>query len=185
MQQSITNETHSRINSFLLYCGIIGAILFGLINFAFAAVNTDYIIGRQPIGDLELLKHGWIQSADFILFGLFTWAFAIGLHREITSGFGSSLIPLSQEAAALGLIIAGVFTHDPIHEVSGIVIFTSMTAGFFLFAYRFRQDVQWRGLVGYTLISGILMIVFLVLFAYARTGHGNYAGLYERAAMMT
>lgn len=78
-------------------------------------------------------------------------------------------------------MVAGVFIHNPVHLVSSIVIFSAMTAGMFLFAYRFKGDRRWKGWATYSVISGFLMIVFLGLFAYATANHG-YAGLMERMA---
>lgn len=184
MQASNSNEQRPRLHTFLLCCGIIGAMLFGIINFSFSVVNADYIIVRQPIGDLELLAHGWIQSVDFILFGLFSWAFAIGLRKELNGGFGSALIPLTQELIALGLILCGIFARDPMHVIASIVMFTFMTWSCFLFAWRFKDDPRWKGWTAYSTFTGLLMIVFLALFAYARAHHGH-AGLFERFAMIT
>lgn len=184
MQPSNTNEHRPRVHTFLLCCGIIGAITFGIINFSFSVVHTEYIIGRQPIGDLELLPNGWIQSVDFILFGLFSWAFAIGLRKELNGGFGSALIPFTQELVALGLIVAGIFARDPMHLIGSIVMFTFMTMSCFVFAWRFKSDPRWKGWAAYSVITGALMIIFLILFAYAR-GHHGYSGLFERFAMIT
>ena len=184
MQSFNSNEQRPRVHTFLLCCGIIGAMLFGIINFSFSVVNPDYVIVRQPIGDLELLPHGWIQSVDFILFGLFSWAFAIGLRKELNGGFGSSLIPLTQELVALGLILAGIFARDPMHVIASILMFTFMTSSCFLFAWRFKDDPRWKGWTLYSIVTGLLMIVFLILFAYARTHHGH-AGLFERFTMIT
>lgn len=184
MQPSTSSAPRPRVHTFLLCCGIIGALLFGLVNFSFSVVNADYIIVRQPIGDLELLPHGWIQSVDFILFGLFSWAFAIGLRKELNGGFGAALIPITQELVALGLILAGIFARNPMHVVASIVMFTFMTSSCFLFALRFKGDQRWKGWTAYSIITGLLMIVFLVLFVYAKA-HQGYAGLFERFAMIT
>lgn len=184
MQPINSDEQRPSVDTFLLSCGVIGAIAFGLINFSLSAVNMDYIIGRQPIGDLELLPDGWIQSFDFILFGLFSWAFAIGLRKELNTGFGSTLIPLTQELVALGLILAGIFARDPMHKIGSIVMFTFMTTSCFIFAWRFKGDPRWKGWYAYSLFTGLLMIVFLSLFVHARANHG-YAGLFERFAMIT
>jgi hypothetical membrane protein len=146
--------------------------------------NPEYVIVRQPIGDLELLPHGWIQSVDFILFGLFSWAFAIGLRKELNGGFGSAFIPLTQELVALGLILCGVFARNPMHVIASIIMFTFMTLSCFLFAWRFKDDPNWKGWTTYSTVTGLLMIVFLALFAYTGAHHGH-AGLFERFTMIT
>lgn len=176
-------EERPSFNTFLLCCAIIGSALFGLINFSFSAFHPDYIIVRQPIGDLELLRNGWIQSVDFIIFGLFMWAFAIGLRRELGGGTASAMLPLMHEITALALMIAGVFVHDPIHRIASIVIFISMIASFFLFAQRFKGDARWKGWSTFSLITGIVVMILVIMFGYSINNNSAYAGLLERMAM--
>jgi len=176
-------EERPPFNTFLLCCAIIGSALFGLINFSFSAFHPDYIIVRQPIGDLELLPNGWIQSVDFIIFGFFMWAFAAGLRRELGEGGSSKMLPLMHELTALGLIIAGVFVHNPMHSIASVVIFTSMIVSFFLFAQRFRGDTRWKGWATFSLITGIVVAILIIMFGYSINNNGAYAGLLERMAM--
>ena len=182
--QPDTGPDRSRANTFLLACGIIGSVIFGIINFSFATVTPDYLIIRQPIGDLELLPNGWIQSADFILLGLFTWAFAIGLRRELRGTITAQILPVLHELTAFGLLLTGVFIHNPMHIISSVVVFVSMIASVFVFAVVFKANPQWKGWSIYSIITAVLMMIFACLFAHARITGGLYAGLFERMVMI-
>src|SRR5260370_26868348 len=78
----------------VLLCGIIGPVLFVIVYFTFGDIAPDYDMLRQPIGGLELIDYGWIQSLNFIVFGLSIAAFGIGLRIELRSGFGVNALPL-------------------------------------------------------------------------------------------
>ncbi|HZX57981.1 MAG TPA: DUF998 domain-containing protein, partial [Mucilaginibacter sp.] len=99
----------------LMCLGASGSILFNIVYFAFGAVTPNYDELRQPIGNLELASHGWIQSANFIALGIFVALFAIGLRKELAGGFGATMLPLLHFLTAFGLILMGVFIHEPAH----------------------------------------------------------------------
>jgi len=69
-------------HSAFLCCGIIGAVLFNIVYFSFGAISPHYDMMRQPIGDLAHLHHGWIQSANCLVTGLFICVFALGQHTN-------------------------------------------------------------------------------------------------------
>jgi hypothetical membrane protein len=164
----------------LLCCGIIGSLLFNVIYFSFGAITPYYDMMRQPIGDLQLIRHGWIQSANCIVVGLFICAFAVGLRKELASGFGSISIPLLHILTAFGLILTGIFIHPPVHALVSIFTLASLVISFLLFARRFAGDARWKGWATYSIVTIVLMLVLLFAFLNAQSRNGPYAGVFER-----
>ena len=173
------------MHTLLLCCGIIGSILFSVTYFTFGAITPDYDMMRQAISDLELIKHGWIQNANFIVFGLFICAFAAGLRKELVSGYGITWLPLMQVFMALGLILSGIFIYQPIHTPASVLSFVSLIISFFLFTRRFAGDPRWKGWAAYSIISAVLAMFFLAMFGYAKSNNGAYAGVFERLVVVT
>jgi len=54
------------------------------------ATRTRYDPLRQPVSSLALGDWGWTQSANFIVAGLLTLAFAVGLRLTLRPGKGSA-----------------------------------------------------------------------------------------------
>src|SRR5215210_5391507 len=95
--------------SVLATAGIVGPIIFVLIVIVQSLLHPDYSQVKLPISALAAWPGGWVQDANFVLFGLLTILFAIGLHlgvgRNRAAVIGPGLLMLS----GVGLIIAGFF----------------------------------------------------------------------------
>jgi hypothetical protein len=59
------------------------------------------------------------------------------------------------------------------------VSITSLAVGCFVLARRFAREPRWRGWALYSIITGLLTIVFIALFGMSGA-HGSIAGIYER-----
>jgi len=171
----------SAYHKFLLCCGLIGSILFIALYFIEAALAEGYSSYRQAISDLEKVKYGWMQSANFIQLGVFICLFAAGLKLELKNGLLAFWLPFFQCLVALGLILSGLFIHDPFHTIASMIAFIPLVISFFLFAGVFYGDPRWRGWMTYSIISAIAMMVFLALFGMTKT-NGGPSGLFERLA---
>src|SRR5919107_4145856 len=78
----------------LLACGAIAGPLF-VIAFLFeGATRANYDSLRHPVSSLALGDYGWVQSASFVVAGLLTLAFFVGLRRALEQGKGSTWGPL-------------------------------------------------------------------------------------------
>jgi hypothetical membrane protein len=163
----------------LLFCGILGPVFFLTVYFIFGNISPDFDMMRQPIGNLELLKYGWIQSANFIVYGLFTCAFAVGLRNELQSGFGVNLLPLFHVFTALGMVLLGIFIHEPVHTYASVSSFVPLIISFILFACRFAGDQRWKGWATYTLLCAILMALLIGVYWYTAQRNNEYAGVFE------
>jgi len=58
--------------------GIVGPILFVLVVIVQSVLHPDYSQVRLPISGLAAWPGGWLQSVNFIVFGLLMISFAIG-----------------------------------------------------------------------------------------------------------
>jgi hypothetical protein len=67
----------------LLVCGVIAAPLFVIAFLIEGATHTGYNSLRHPVSSLAFGDWGWTQSANFLITGLLTLAFAIGLRRAL------------------------------------------------------------------------------------------------------
>src|SRR5579875_2966339 len=167
--------------SLLIACGILGSVIFTTTYLVSGALHHGYSPVYQTISSLELVSHGWVQQANFIVFAFFAVGFGLGMLKELRGGVGGTLFPLLQVPVAIGMLISGVFIHDPLHTIGDFITFLAIIAGFVVMAFRFAQEPQWRGWGIYSIVSALLMIFLLAMFG--RSLHsGGPAGLFERLA---
>lgn len=175
----------SRFHTFLLLCGIIGSAMFAIVNFTLSALNPDYDIASQPMGDLESGAHGWIQSANFIVAGIFLCAYAWGLRKELVTGIGAVSIPVLQLILGLAMVFLGVFVVDGLHSIVIYLLFISIMISFFIFSRRFNADKRWTHWAVYTNITAIILLIFFALYIRSGLRHGALTGIYQRGVLLT
>jgi hypothetical membrane protein len=156
------------------WAGIIGPILFTvgfLLQEAFR--RDEYSPMAEPVSALEAGPNGWIQQLNFVVFGVLTIIFAIGLHRGLRDTRLGLAGPLLLGISGIGNILAAVFplredsagvTYDPGgHIVAGMMFFLTSAVGLLVLSRRLRQDDRWRGLAAYAAASGALALLSFVL----------------------
>jgi hypothetical protein len=189
----------------LLSCGAVAGPLFVLAFLVEGATRAGYDPLRHPVSSLALGDHGWMQTANFVVAGLLTLAFAAGLQLALWPGKGSTWGPLLIGAWAIGLLGAGIFPTDPVsgyppgapdqlpgytwhgalHDHFSLPGFVALAATCFVFGSRFAA----RGERGWALYSAVTGVVFVVVFALASGGFGQteglvgFAGLFQRVAV--
>ena len=96
----------------LFVCGVIAGPLFVLVFLIEGAMTPDYDAARHPVSSLALGRFGWTQTLNFIVVGLLTLAFAVGLVRlpGARQKVGGTLVGIW----GVGLIGAGAFLTDPV-----------------------------------------------------------------------
>ena len=140
---------------------------------------------RQPISDLQLQPYGWIQSANYIIAGVFIIAFAAGLRKELASGFGAVMIPLFHVFTGVGVILLGIFINGQVQLYIGAFTFLSILSGFILLSRRFAGDPHWKGWGRATILTTLFMILLAGLFINGMIHHRPFAGILERLAVVT
>lgn len=163
---------------------MMGPALFGSVLLALSALEYSFMlgIGWQPIADpagawpsgLALGPYGLVQVANFVVSGLLLAFFSLGLHLGTTNGHGSPLGPALLFVAGTAMALMG-FETDPIRRVeprslhglihdAGFVIFVlAFLAALFSLWRRFEAYPPWRGHARYTLATGILAVLLLLL----------------------
>jgi Protein of unknown function (DUF998) len=184
----------------LFVCGVIAGPLFVLVFLIEGAMTPDYDPLRHPVSSLALGRFGWTQTLSFIVVGLLTLAFAVGLVRlrGARQKVGGTLVGIW----GVGLIGAGAFLTDPVsgyppgtpptpveatksgtvHDLFPVAAFFALGAACFVLA----GGKGWRWAI-YSVLSGA---AFLGAFFVAGIGFGQtepfveVAGLWQRVCVL-
>jgi Protein of unknown function (DUF998) len=70
----------------LLACGVVAGPLFLAVALLQALTRDGFDLGRHPLSLLSLGELGWIQITNFVVAGLLSVAFAVGLRRVLHPG---------------------------------------------------------------------------------------------------
>jgi hypothetical protein len=177
----------------LLGGGVVGPVLFVAGFLIDGAVRAGYDAATTPVSQLLLGDQGWLEIFSFVVSGVLILAFAVGLRRALTTNRGSRWGPLMVGVAGLGLVIAGISTpdpafgyppgapsgpiqsssgHDTVHLLAALLVFGGLPIACFVFARGFRaaRDAAWSG---YSLISGLGMLLVFGIYAAAAGGAGG------------
>ena len=159
-------ETHTRSDTAttrgLLTCGVIAGPLFVATAIAQILTRDGFDLRRHPLSLLSVGEHGWIQVTNFILAGILSILFSMGMARVLTDGPGSRWGPRFCALFGIGLVIGGIFTADPAlgFPVGAPEGYPShLTSGLLVIARRFAAE----GLRRTAVVSRIAAAVCLVL----------------------
>jgi hypothetical membrane protein len=181
------------------WAGVVGPILFtGTYMVQEAFRRDEYSPIAEPVSALEAGPNGWVQQANFVVFGLLTLAFAVGLHRGIRPTRRGLVGPALLFVSGIGLLLAAVFplredavgvTYDPGgHFVAGLVFFLSSAVGLVAVSRRLTGDRRWWDIATYTRWCGLLALAgFVLLGALAMPDDAplhQWAGLAQRIVIL-
>lgn len=192
-----------------LACGIVGPPLFVVVLLVDGATRAGYDPWRHWISHLSLGEQGWLGVMNLIVFGLLMIGFSLGLRSVLQSGKGSTWVPRLTSLLGLGLILGGIFRIAPglgyppgvpaphpvtwqgqVHDLSGALVFGSMTAVCFVLARRFAEDPGWQTWVLPSIFAGVTVAVSFVVCSvlisldFAGIIRGAPGGLFERISMI-
>ena len=199
----------SPVTRFLIACGAIGPLLFIIVLLIEGATRPGYSVWHNYGSSLSLSDQGWMQIANFLVCGLLTLGFAIGLRQVLRTGRGSVWGPLLLGIFSMALIVAGLFVTDPslgyppgthgggpqtlhgtIHGLAGLVAFSALALASFVMARRFAGDPNWKGWALFSIVTGAVVIVFFIasttVSALDESGvlPGSPTGLFQRIAII-
>jgi hypothetical membrane protein len=139
----------------------------------------EYSPLAEQVSALEAGPNGWIQQANFYVFGILTMVFAVGLHLGLRpsrfgvvgpalflltgiAAIGAGVFPLAEDAAGV--------TYDPGgHVQAGMTFFLGSTLALIVISFRVARDPAWRGLrvllaaVAVALVVGNVLMARLVI----------------------
>lgn len=190
----------------LLACGVVAGPLFTLAYVLAGITRAGYSSWRHPVSSLALGPNGWIQSASFVAAGVLLFAFTRGLDRAASRTATTQWGPRLMSAAAVVLVVAGLFVTDPVsgyppgtparpttltargavHAACAVLGFVILVAAMFVFARAFARRRE-RGWMAYSLASGLVTTAAFILTTQAisqKPGWVAFGGLFERAAFI-
>jgi len=168
------DEWRSRWIFVLAWAGIIAPVLFTATFMAQEVFRIEeYSPLAEPVSALEAGPNGWVQQVNFVVFGLLTMAFAVGLHFGLRPARAGIVGPALLFVSGVGLLLAAIFplredavgvTYDPGgHFIAGITFFLSSAAGLIALSRRLARDPRWRNIATYTFTSGSLALAGFVV----------------------
>ena len=185
MTQKITASAATRATIrptlVLLACGVVAGPLFVAVALLQALTRDGFDLGRHPLSLLSLGELGWIQIANFVVAGLLSVAFAVGMRRVLHPGRGGRWGPLLIGAYGVGLIMGGVFVtdagagfppgapagapeqlswHGVLHAIAPVLAFLSLILACFVLARRFA-GLRQRGWATYCVATGVALLGLL------------------------
>jgi len=158
----------------LLFCGVVGPPLFIATFLVEEATRPGYSWWRNFVSSLATGEGGWVQIANFLMWGALATLFAIGVVRVGLVAPGVLLF-----LYGAGLLVAGIFVTDPslgyppgappeqtthgmIHGLAGLGVFTLNAVAAFVVARRFARDPHRRGWAIYSAVTGLLIVMLFV-----------------------
>jgi len=184
------------LTAFLLGCGVVGAVLFVVIFTIDGATREGYRASYYPISAPALGPRGWVQTSNFVLTGLLMIAAAVGtgLALQVIAG------PLLLGLFGLSLVASGVFPMDPmrgyppetppgrpavvsrrhqIHDVFGLLVFSSLAAAGIAFALA----LPFGGWALYSLVTSAAVVILFISFGLAWENDSLSAGTLQRLSI--
>jgi hypothetical membrane protein len=173
--------------------GVTGPILFWSVLTILGQTQGGYNAFRSDISLLALGANGWVQTVNFIVFGILIVAFQRGLQRTIAPGKIWGAIDVLAIACGLGLVSIGVFPTDRIGTwtlrgavhlgvVAALAVLLPLSC--LATAAQVQRDRAWRGYATFSVLIGVLTsaltaILLLVWSGLWRASH-PWLGLSER-----
>ena len=108
-----TSATTTDLTRTLLGAGVVAGPLFVGVAAVQASTRNGFDLRRHPLSMLSLGEYGWIQVTNFIVAGVLSLLFAVGVSRCLSTGPGSTWAPRLLALFGAGLVIGGIFTADP------------------------------------------------------------------------
>lgn len=180
--------------------GIAGPILFAATFLAQQWARRDtYDWVAEPVSNLEAGPQGWVQQANFVVFGLLMATFAVGMSRAVAKSRFSWVGPAFLGLCSVGLFLAAIFpigedargvAYDPgFHFVAGVTFFLSSALALLALSRSLAHDGRWGRLPRYALVAGLLAFAgFVTMGVFAIPDEAPlhpYAGLAQRVVIVT
>ena len=167
----VPTTTRSSLMRCAAVAGIAGPVLFALTLLTLQQLKQgDHDPVRDVVSALEAGELGWVQQASFVVLGMLTMVFAVGLHRGIAPSRFGVVGPAALFLSGVANVLVGAFlplredasgaVYDPGgHQVVGTIFFASSFVALIALSRRCGRDPRWRGLAGWVLAAGVLAAV--------------------------
>jgi hypothetical membrane protein len=186
-----------------LAMGVYGPIFFIGVFLIEGILRPDYNPMRHFVSSLADGPRGWVQIANFIIFGLSVIGFSFSLRKTMSTGRGSTWAPRLMALVGICLVAAGIFVTDPLqgyppgadpsvtisgslHNLVSLIVFVGLPATCFIVARRFAAKPADRRWALYSLLAGLTMLIFFVITAFsAESADPSLTGFYQRISIIS
>lgn len=191
------------ISDLSVYSGLIAPILFVLIFTIEGMFRENYSATKNFISELSIGNRGWIQIANFLIFGFLFFVLSLGLLQEFHNRRLTSTGPILFLILASCYFFSGPFVTDPgtiftqqkslhgiVHGILGAMVFLLMTISSWTFLKLFKKEKAFKSLKNVTFIFAIILTLSLIAFTYAtkvptsQNIFQNLNGLFQRLALI-
>lgn len=172
-----------------------GPIVFWGVLITLGRTQFGYNAFRSDISQLALGAHGWVQTANFMVFGALIIVFEGALQRAIAPGRVWGAINLLAIGCGCALLLIAVFPTDRtgLWTIRGAIhlgVVTSLAVllplSCLVTAAHIRRDRAWRGYALFSVVVGAstacLTVMLLLVWAGLWRASHPWLGLYERMA---
>ena len=159
--------------SVLAAAGITGPIIFAVVALVHSLLRPDHILMEHPVSALAAGPSGWVQNANFLLFGSLMIAYAVGLHLGVRQSrwgvVGFAFLVLSGIGLMWGGLFpatdaTGAFQEDRLLHIPGFIMtFLGGGIGLIVMSRRMAVDPRWKSLAPYSLVTGTAMLVLILV----------------------
>ncbi|MGB7969116.1 MAG: DUF998 domain-containing protein [Methanobacterium sp.] len=185
------NVSNTRKQQFYAICGIIAPIIFWIMVIVESILRPGYSQYYNFVSDLGVGHLAILQNINFIVFGILTIIFALGLRNGLPTPQGRSLKAGVWFVIlfALGVLLAGVFPESFLsanpHNIVSATAFVAIIAAQLLIwqGLKNRDKTVWGRYATYSFISGLLSLI-LVIFLKVAILYGFYPGLSQRVFLI-
>ncbi|MEG3225264.1 MAG: hypothetical protein BME94_07050 [Methanobacteriales archaeon Met13] len=169
-------------------CGIVAPILFTLLVIVASIIRPEYSQIHNFVSDLGVGPYAIIQNTNFIIFGLLSIGLSLGLRGGLPTPQGRSLKAGISFVIifGLGILFAGVFPENYLsqgpHNLVSATAFISIIAAQLLIWQGLRKEdsTVWGRYRTYSLISGLLSIILVILLKVAISYCTDFQGAVQR-----
>lgn len=196
-------KTISNFHLLAIWAGIIGPALFVAVFLLEGWIHPDYNPMADYVSALSLGARGWVQIANFVIFGALLFGFTRAVAAEFSNGKASRWGPILLTIISVGYLFSGPLVMDPtgtplaeatihgtLHGILGGIVFLLMPITIFVFLRRFRADPKWQFLQGWTLVLGTICAAVDILFTIVskspslQADFTNWLGLIQRGVII-
>ncbi|BBZ65222.1 hypothetical protein MINS_06510 [Mycolicibacterium insubricum] len=183
----------------LLSAGTLAGLLVAAVSWTLALLRPGFDVRRHANSMLALGDWGWVQTLNFITFGVLVTGAAVGVARATAPSKAGRGAAVGMWLYGASSVVVGVNPADPqlgfppgsrpdfpgyaevsvaarVHGVSGAIGFTAMTVACFLFARYFARGGRrgWAAASAGTGTAVIAVVVHLAANSAIPTTHYNY-----------
>ena len=153
--------------------GTIGPALFLTVVLVEGAVRPGYRALHDTISELSLGRRGWIQTANFLIFGILFIVFARGVRASLDDSRAARLGGMLLFVIGLGVLGCGLFRAEPwppssmsptgvLHLVCAMVlVFALLPVATAVLTRAFAADARWRSLAPATALTAVVTLALL------------------------